>query len=320
MYSWRIVTNHRFKSNGEFAMNNKKWIRIAELEKISGIPRRTIHFYLQNGLLHKPMKTGKTMAYYDQSHLAKLALIKQEKEKGFPLAAIKESFKTHEKKHSPQLSTGALKINIEKSEKTINLHKRGKSKKTRERILDIGCRYFRSKGFKQTKVSDITTALAVGKGTFYFYFSDKNELFLECIPRIFNELFASGWERLKKIDNPKIRLETRAQMVLPVLKEFCAILYLSKEAMNEADSKIQALGKATYRSIRRPIESDIEKGIQQGIFKQTDARIAAAVFIGIMESLYDLNVFDRQPLSPSTWDTVSDLILSGLIAEKAPLK
>jgi hypothetical protein len=37
--------------------------RMAVLEKISGLPRKTIHFYTQVGLLHPPLKTGKTMAY-----------------------------------------------------------------------------------------------------------------------------------------------------------------------------------------------------------------------------------------------------------------
>jgi AcrR family transcriptional regulator len=285
-------------------MDNKKWIRIAALEKESGIPRRTIHFYLQKDLLHPPMKTGKTMAYYDESHIKELRLIKSLREEGFPIAAIRE----HMKKTTASVYTP-------KHLKKNPLPQRKGAGKTRERILDIGCRLFRSKGYNQTNVSDITTTMGVGKGTFYFYFSDKKALFLECIPRIFNELFATGWERIKKIDDAKNRLETRAQMVLPVLGEFCAILRLSKEAMEESDIKIQALGERTYRSIRRPIASDIEKGIQQGIFRKTDARVAASVFIGIMESLNDLRLFDNQPLSPTIWDTVSTLILGGLLPD-----
>lgn len=293
-------------------MDNRKWIRIAALEKESGIPRRTIHFYLQNGLLHPPMKTGKTMAYYDEFHVKKLRLIKGLRKEGLPIAAIRERMKrTAASIYTPN----TVLPHTQAQDKKTPIHQRKGAGKTRERILDIGCHLFRSKGYKQTNVSDITTAMGVGKGTFYFYFSDKKALFLECIPRIFNELFATGWERIKKIDDAKSRLETRAQMVLPVLGEFCAILQLSKEAMEEPDMKIQALGERTYRSIRSPIASDIEKGIQQGIFRKTDARVAASVFIGIMESLNDLRLFDHQPLSPTIWDMVSKLILSGLVPD-----
>ena len=297
-------------------MEDQKWIRIAELERQSGVSRRTIHFYLQNGLLHAPHKTGKTMSYYDEEHLNELRFIKDAREQGLPITAIREKINSLEKNAHSQID--AYKESKESSDETIvkqRLPQKDRARKTRERILDIGSHLFRNKGYKQTKVSDITTALNVGKGTFYFYFSDKKALFLECVPRIFNELFATGWERIKKIDNAKNRLEIRAQMVLPVLKEFCAILQLSKEAMETGDPKIQALGEMTYHSIRRPIESDIENGIQQGIFRKTDPKIAATVFIGIMESLNTLHVFDHQAISPAVWETVSQLILSGLLAD-----
>lgn len=292
-------------------MTNQKWIRIAELEKQSGVPRRTIHFYLQSGLLHTPHKTGKTMAYYDEDHLHKLSIIKAARAEGLPIPAIRERL-------------NALKKNaLEPADSDNGFHKepdpkfrgpkKDRARKTRERILDIGSHLFRNKGYTQTNVSDITSAMNVGKGTFYFYFSDKKALFLECIPRIFNELFASGWERIRKIDNARERLEIRAQMVLPFLKEFSAILQLCRESMENSDSKIRTLGENTYHSICRPIESDIEKGIQQGIFRETNAHMAAVVFIGVIESLNNLHLFDRQAISPGVWETVSHLILRGLL-------
>ena len=60
--------------------NETRWFRIGDLSRLTSVPRRTIHFYVQEGLLHPPVKTGKTMAYYDESHRKKLAHIKKEKE------------------------------------------------------------------------------------------------------------------------------------------------------------------------------------------------------------------------------------------------
>jgi len=70
--------------------NKKEWHRIGKLESLSNVPRRTIHFYVKQGLLHKPKKTGKTMAYYDSKHLHKLSYIKNAKLQGLPLIAIKQ--------------------------------------------------------------------------------------------------------------------------------------------------------------------------------------------------------------------------------------
>ena len=285
-------------------MKKEHWIRISELEKLSGFSRRTIHFYLQEGLLHPPVKTGKTMAYYDDGHIAKLRFIKEARSQGMPIAAIKEQMTD-----STGQAPGARRPGPVPARSTRN----EKSKKTRERIIELGSGFFRSKGFKQTRVSDITSAMHVGKGTFYFYFKDKTELFLECVPRIFNDLFAAGWEQVRRIEDPLTRLETRARMVMPVLKEFCAILQLSREAIEETDPKVRALGKQVYLSIRRPIASDIKKGIEAGDFLKVDPGIGASVFIGIMESLNDMQRFDDQSLTPETWENVSQMVIHGLV-------
>lgn len=46
-------------------------------------------------------------------------------------------------------------------------------------IFNCGKELFRSKGFKDTNVSDITKATGIAVGTFYNYYSSKEALFLE---------------------------------------------------------------------------------------------------------------------------------------------
>lgn len=49
---------------------------ITELELLSGLPRRTIHFYVSQKLLPAPDSRGGPGAKYDEGHLARLQLIK----------------------------------------------------------------------------------------------------------------------------------------------------------------------------------------------------------------------------------------------------
>ena len=291
-----------------------KWLRIADLERLSGTSRRTIHFYIRDGLLHPPIKTGKTMAYYDGAHLRKLAHIRKARQQGKPLIAIREEIAAPEfGQKDPMVKplTESLRSNKEFHVRQP-LPKREKGKKTREAIIELGCALFRQKGYRNTRINDITRALNIGKGTFYFYFTDKKELFLECVPRIFQELFAKGWDRIRKINDPQKRLELRAQTVLPVLREFCSILQLSKEALEDPDPKLKKLGEQTYLSIRRPLEIDIQRGLEQGLFHDLDPKTAGTLMIGIMESLYYSQVIDKKPVSAKTWQDVLALILFGM--------
>lgn len=61
-----------------------------DLVRLTGLPRETIHFYLTQGLLPKPVKTGRNTAVYDHEHLDRLQRIKDLQERHFlPLRAIK---------------------------------------------------------------------------------------------------------------------------------------------------------------------------------------------------------------------------------------
>ena len=65
-------------------------MRMAELSRRSGIARETIHFYLREGLLPRPRKGGRTVAYYDEEHLERLRVIRRLRdEKYLPLAVIR---------------------------------------------------------------------------------------------------------------------------------------------------------------------------------------------------------------------------------------
>lgn len=279
------------------------WYRISDLENLSGIPRRTIHFYFQQGLMPPPLKTGKTMAYYDDGHLERLKMIQSARKKGLPIVAIKSQLSSLEAK------AGAAKVAEKREKKSREPAKRVK---TRDSILEWGCYLFRQKGYRDTTVTDITKALNIGKGTFYFYFSDKKELLLECVPRISEALFSHGWERIRREKNPLKRLQLRAQTVFPVLPEFCAIIQLCKEALADPDPKLKRLGQQTFLSIRRPLEADIDKGIKKGLFRDIDSKIAGSMMIGIIENMYYLKAVDHSMAHAAIWDNILDILISGV--------
>ena len=296
-----------------------KHYKIAELEKLSGLPRRTIHFYLAQKLRHPPARTGKTMAYYDEAHLRKLRFIREGKSRGVPLLAVRRMIADREAENAEFF--GARLDPAFARKKTAPSRSREPRKpkgiKTREIILEAGSRLFREKGYRNTRVSDVTRDLDIGKGTFYFYFSDKKELFLECAPRIFRELFSRGLAEIREENDPLKRLILRAETVLPVLPEFAVIIDLAREALLDPDPKVRNLGRDIILSIRRPLESDFAKGVQQGLFQQADRRIVGTLLIGIFESLSYLQAVNPEISPDEVKKTLFGLLTRGLsIPEK----
>jgi DNA-binding transcriptional MerR regulator len=68
----------------------KGLVKISELAKAAGVSPSTIHYYVQEGLLTKPAKTSRNMAYYDPRSAEDIRLIQELQAKKFlPLSAIK---------------------------------------------------------------------------------------------------------------------------------------------------------------------------------------------------------------------------------------
>lgn len=71
-------------------------MRIDELANRAGVPNRTIRYYCQQGLLAPPILKGR-IGYYDSSHLDRLKLIRELREKRFlPLSVIGGVVKRYE--------------------------------------------------------------------------------------------------------------------------------------------------------------------------------------------------------------------------------
>ncbi len=72
-------------------VDRARWpYRMKDLCDRTGLPRQVIHFYIQQGLLPEGHKTGRNMAYYGESHLERLKLIRQlQHERFLPLKAIR---------------------------------------------------------------------------------------------------------------------------------------------------------------------------------------------------------------------------------------
>jgi DNA-binding transcriptional MerR regulator len=69
-------------------------MRISELVQKTGVPKETIHFYLREGLLRKPRKSGANAADYTKSHLERILLIKELRDSFYlPIPEIKKILK-----------------------------------------------------------------------------------------------------------------------------------------------------------------------------------------------------------------------------------
>jgi DNA-binding transcriptional MerR regulator len=76
-------------------------MKISQLVKRTGVPKETIHFYIREGLLRKPRKSGVNSAEYNETYVDQVQLIKDLRDNYYlPIPEIKKIVKDF-RKQSP---------------------------------------------------------------------------------------------------------------------------------------------------------------------------------------------------------------------------
>lgn len=86
---------------------------IETLSKLTGLPRRTIRYYVQRGLLDPPQGGGRG-AYYTEEHLEQTKKIQRWAEQGMPLIHIKAMLQGIERPVHIDLESGIQTVACER--------------------------------------------------------------------------------------------------------------------------------------------------------------------------------------------------------------
>ncbi len=292
---------------GETSMNMKSYMRIKELSEKSGVPKSTIHFYLREGLLHPPAKTGKTMAYYDQSHLQRLATIKRlKKEYRLPIAFLKEELAQMGEKTAQEQSKES------KDESTTSPKDIRKAE-----IVKAAIDVFSKKGYHRAKVKDITSKVGISTGTFYIYFENKRELFIEVVEDVFRHIVGDAAESIKKEDDLGRRLVIRGQTFFQNYTRYMEILnQLRAEIASDEDWPREKFNRM-YMSLTGPVIREACKAIEMGEIREgVDPELMAFALTGLIEVLsFRVSLDDKYNIEDAM-RFIGEMMIHGLLSKQ----
>ncbi|MEM3486537.1 MAG: MerR family transcriptional regulator [Candidatus Methanomethyliaceae archaeon] len=263
--------------------NKREYLTIGELEKITGIPRTTIRYYIREGLVAPRKKTGKTMAYYTKEEAKRLRLIRKlREEKGLTIKAIKERL-----------------VGIDAAEERFV--SKIESIDRRQEIIRTAVSLFTKRGYYKVSVQDIVNELQMSKTTFYSFFRTKEELFLECTKYIFNQMFNEVWDSIRKEKEVIPRLLKRTDAFLDAYPKWRDMMYLLRGNAISSNREFSKIYKESLIYVIQPIIRDIERAVEQGkMRKDINPEIIGFAFMGVAEYLAELlymfRKYDKQAI------------------------
>jgi AcrR family transcriptional regulator len=155
-------------------------------------------------------------------------------------------------------------------------------KDTKTNLFKCGKELFSLRGFKDTNVSDITKSAGIGTGTFYNYYSSKEELFMAIYMEENENLKKSILKSINPDQDPLnlikeiVSLNLQGMVTNPILKE-----WYNKEVFNKIEQsfrKEKGLERLDFIyndfseiikkwQIEGKMRSDIDSGMIMAVFK-----------------------------------------------------
>ena len=289
-------------------------MKIRELEKISGIPRSTIHHYVNYGLLHQPIKSAHTMADYDQSHVKrleaiqriKLEYLKTAKTSRIPLEYIKH-----------KLSESYSLLKPSDSQTTPLEGKNGqKYQQTKEQIIEATLKLYAHRGYYLTNIRDITKAVGISSPTFYRYFRDKRELFVETIEYVVKNFKRQIRETKKGEKDLTRRSKTMFETFYAHYSKIGEIMNQLRSGVIIGDPWAKDRLSRLYREMMENLIKEIQGAIKNGIIRPVNPVLLAYFNLAINEAAIHLSSMDDDVSIDDAMYFVGDMLNNAFLTEK----
>lgn len=153
--------------------------------------------------------------------------------------------------------------------------------KTKRKIFETSMKLFAEKGYDATSIEEITATVGVAKGTLYYHFSSKEEIFNFLIEEGMKLLQNSIDIKTAKYDNyiDKLKAIILIQIKIVMKYEDLITILLSQFWGNEARN--QKCKMHIYEYINK-IENIVKEGIEKGQIKNGDSKVIASEIYGLI--------------------------------------
>lgn len=187
------------------------------------------------------------------------------------------------------------------------------SEDTKQFIVDVATSIFEYKGYSATSMADIKNETNLSKGTIYYHFKNKEELYLYCIQQVSDE-FIRNWDITSMT-------EQSAEKKLYIWGNLNHIM-LQKPIMNTIPEYFVSTNKENYDHVLKLYEPEfqivshiLEEGISSGEFKkELHIDDVSVILYNFVTSLANAELFGYRSSQEqkNLYKLSIDLILPGL--------
>ncbi|AQU78123.1 MULTISPECIES: TetR/AcrR family transcriptional regulator [Planococcus] len=173
---------------------------------------------------------------------------------------------------------------------------------------------FEKKGFSDTSIQDIVETLGVTKGTFYYYFTSKEQLLMDIHVSYIDDLLErQETVRLNQLSNRKKLEELIALLIIDIANHGPSGKVFFREMRHLCEDNAREV-KRKREKFRKNLEAIISEGIAQNEFKkELEPGIIAFAILGVTNWSYQWFNPSGEISADRLARVYSDLIFNGIV-------
>ena len=187
-------------------------------------------------------------------------------------------------------------------------------------IIHAAVKVFSEKGMVKAKMADIALEAGIGKGTIYEYFRSKEEVFASGFQMFFqgmeNQIESALSSTTDPVEQLKLLINLSFKSFLQHGSDLAMIMmdFWAEVIRNKDEKILNSIDlRQIYHEFRIMIQSIINNGIEQGVFRQVDTHNVAALLIGALDGIMLQWIMDQKVIDlDKITDSVIDNFLYGL--------
>lgn len=188
----------------------------------------------------------------------------------------------------------------------------------RERILKAARKLFARRGYEGTTTKDLASQAKVAEGTLFRYFSNKKAILIEVATAGWVEILTDLLTELSEMRDCKAisQMMKRRMLNMHANADLLRVCFFEAQYHPELREKIQA---EVISKMTGVAEAFFETAMDKGIYRRTNPRVVAKVFLGMfaIAGFSESTIIDPQA-SPQAMqemaEGIADIFLHGVLA------
>lgn len=181
-------------------------------------------------------------------------------------------------------------------------------------ILKVSEKLISKKGYSKTTIDEITKKAGIGKGTFYLYFKDKDDLFFSIVKEEFENLMVRIREEVEGINDFFERLKKGIEIYLEYHeKNYAFFKILLQEKPFIKRKSFENFWKDFFKKWDNFMKEGFEKQIKKKKIKKLDLEDMIYSLIGILHgNIHKWIISERKYSLIKKKDVIFEIFTSGI--------